>query len=308
MRVVVTGGAGFIGSRICEAHLDRGDEVLSIDDMSGATSGPPCGARSAVIDISNSDEIRAAIAEFRPDVVSHHAALVSVKGSAVVPDRYAAVNVAGTVNVLRACIELAERPMVIFASSGGTVYGEPVVMPIPEHAPKSPISVYGVSKLAAERFVDLFRERWGVPSATLRYGNVYGPGQRSDREFGVIAIFVDRMMRDEVPHIFGNGTKTRDYVHIDDVVSANLKAVDGEWSGAYNVGTGISTTDLGLFDMVASKCGFGLGPRFVQDGVDEVQNVVLDCTRAKRSGWEASVELSCGIDDTIIHFGERFGP
>lgn len=301
MRVVVTGGAGFIGSRICQAHIERGDEVLSIDDMSNAVrGGPPLGADYEVVDVTDFDFVRDAIVSFSPDVVSHHAALVSVRESAVIPGRYASVNVAGTVNVLRACLELLTLPTVIFASSGGTVYGEPDVLPVPEDAFRSPLSVYGMSKVTAEAFVDFFGRRCGLPSVTLRYGNVYGRGQRSDLDFGVVSIFVDRMLRNETPRIFGDGSKTRDYVHVDDVVSANLMAIDRGWNGVYNIGTGTRTSDLELFGMISERCGFDRGPEFVEDGPNEVQHVVLDCTKARSAGWVPSMDLPSGIDDTIV--------
>jgi len=307
MRVLITGGAGFIGSHIAAVHVVRGDDVLIVDDLSGGADGPPDGCDFRQVDIGDSDAISTTMSWFAPHMVSHHAALVSVRRSRLEASRFSSVNVVGTVNVLEACVELSDRPVFIMASSGGAVYGEPDRVPIIESDPIKPISIYGITKACAEMFVDRY-SALGLRCVTLRYGNVYGYGQRPDVGCGVISIFTDALLSGRTPTIIGDGSKVRDYVHIDDVVRANLAVADGAGVGKYNVGTGVGTTDRELYDIISSRCGVDREPEFVSANPDEVLWSMLDCERARTAlGWKPIVDLDHGIDDTIEAWKEGHG-
>ena len=253
MRALVTGGAGFIGSHITDALIGAGHTVIVIDDLSrGRREQVNPAATFVALDIT-SPELVAAIADAKPEVVFHAAAQIDVRESVRDPLHDADVNVVGTVNVLRASVDAGTR-RVIFASSGGAIYGDTDVIPTPEDHPCRPESPYGTAKLCAEAYGGTFSRQAGLEFVALRYANVYGPRQDPHGEAGVVAIFATRLTHGEAVVINGDGTQTRDYVHVHDVVSANLAAIDGP-TGVYNIGTGIETDVNTLYQMLAEASG-----------------------------------------------------
>jgi len=252
MHVVVTGGAGFIGSHIVDAYLGRGWRVTVIDNLStGDRRNVNPRATLREFDIRDV-RLREVILELGPDIVSHHAAQMDVRHSVADPAFDAEVNVVGSVRLLQASVDAAVKRF-IFASSGGAIYGEPVAVPQHETHPAVPLSPYGCAKLAVEHYLDYFRIVHGLSSVALRYANVYGPRQNAKGEAGVIAIFAGRLLRGEAVTINGSGEQTRDFVYVKDVVAANVAAAEAAWQGSFNVGTGVETSVNGLYELMGSK-------------------------------------------------------
>src|SRR5947207_9350954 len=250
MRVLVTGGAGFIGSHIVDAYLGRGWRVDVIDDLStGSRANLDPRATLHEVDIRG-ERAAALIAELKPDVVSHHAAQMDVRRSVADPAFDAEVNVVGSARLLQACADAAVKRF-IFASSGGAIYGEPVVAPQDETHPVAPMSPYGCAKLSVEHYLHYFRAALGLSCVALRYANVYGPRQNAAGEAGVVAIFAGTLLRGEAVTINGSGEQTRGYVHVADVVAANVAALGGAWQGSFNVGTGVETSVNALYAAMA---------------------------------------------------------
>ena len=252
--VVVTGGAGFIGSNIADAYLARGWRVTIIDNL---ITGKPRNVdpRADFHQLDIRDQAAAdLIRELKPDVLNHHAAQMDVRKSVDDPAADADVNVIGTLRLLEAAMDAAVK-RVIFASTGGAIYGEPVEVPQTESHPLNPLSPYGCAKLAVERYLNYYRVVRGLSSVALRYANVYGPRQNAHGEAGVVAIFAAKLLDKQQATINGSGKQTRDFVYVDDVVAANLAASDAEWQGEYNVGTGVETTINELYDSLASIAG-----------------------------------------------------
>jgi UDP-glucose 4-epimerase len=301
MRALVTGGAGFIGSHITDALLEAGHTVTVIDDLSrGRRAQLNPAARFVELDIT-SHGLAAVVAEAQPEVVFHHAAQISVRESVRDPLHDAGVNVVGTVNVLRAAVDAGAR-RVVFASSGGAIYGETDVIPTPEDIPCRPESPYGTSKLCAEAYGGTFSRQTGLEFVALRYANVYGPRQDPHGEAGVVAIFALRLLGDESPVINGDGMQTRDYVHVHDVVRANLAAIDGP-PGTYNIGTGAETDVNTLYRMLAAECGVAGDAVHGPGKPGEQRRSCLDPAFTREHlGWSASVGLSEGARTTLDFF------
>jgi len=235
--VLVTGGAGFIGSHLVDAYLERGWRVSVVDDLStGDRSNLNPRATFYEADIAKVD-----LAEIQPDVINHHAAQMDVRRSVSDPVFDAVVNVLGSVSLLQKAVEIGVKRF-IFASTGGAIYGEPVFAPQTEDHPTNPLSPYGCAKLAVEHYMNYFRVVHGLPAVALRYANVYGPRQNSKGEAGVVAIFIERKLRGEKATINGDGEQTRDFVYVGDVVEANMAVTDSADSGPFNVGTGVETS------------------------------------------------------------------
>src|SRR5436190_6072345 len=250
MHVLVTGGAGFIGSHIVDAYVARGWRVSVIDNLStGDRANVNPRATLHEIDIRG-EGAATLIAELKPDVVNHHAAQMDVRRSVADPAYDADVNVVGSARMLQACADAAVKRF-IFASSGGAIYGEPRVVPQDETHPLAPMSPYGCAKLAVEHYLHYFRSVHGLSCVGLRYANVYGPRQNAAGEAGVVAIFAGTLLRGEAVTINGSGEQTRDYVHVADVVAANVAAVEGAWQGSFNVGTGVETSVNALYAEMA---------------------------------------------------------
>jgi UDP-glucose 4-epimerase len=308
MRALVTGGAGFVGSNLVDALLDRGDEVAVIDDLStgkreNLTGALARGADLHVIDIRDGEQLREAIAGARPDIVFHLAAQMDVRKSIEDPAWDAGINVVGTINVLEAS-RLAGVGRVVNTSTGGAIYGEVDVMPTPETVPPRPMSAYGQSKFCAEAYCGWSERLYGLPSVTLRYGNVYGPRQDPHGEAGVIAIFCGKLIAGERPRIFGDGRQTRDYAYVGDIVAANLAAAaHPEAHGAYNVGTGVESSVLEVVAALREAAGTDEGefePEFAPARPGELQRSSLDVTRARAElGFSAETDLVSGLGSTL---------
>jgi UDP-glucose 4-epimerase len=301
VRALVTGGAGFIGSHITDALIDAGHSVTVIDDLSrGRREQVNAGATFVQLDIT-SPELGAAVSDASPEVVFHAAAQIDVRESVRDPLHDADVNVVGTVNVLRASVDAGTR-RVVFASSGGAIYGDTDVIPTPEDHPCRPESPYGTAKLCAEAYGGTFSRQAGLEFVALRYANVYGPRQDPHGEAGVVAIFATRLVRGAPVVINGDGTQTRDYVHVQDVVLANLAAVDGP-AGIYNIGTGIETDVNALYRMLAEATGVAVAAEHGPAKPGEQRRSCLDTqgTRA-RLGWSASVTFEDGVRTTVDYF------
>jgi UDP-glucose 4-epimerase len=290
VRAVVTGGAGFIGSHVVDALLARGNDVLVLDDLSNGKRENVPEARLEVIDLGDPLE-----SHFEGAAVCFHlAAQVDVRVAVERPVHDAQVNVLGTLNVLEAA--RAHGTQVVFASSGGAIYGE-CDGPAAEDAPLRPLSPYGVSKLAGEEYLAAYNRLYGTSHVSLRYANVYGPRQDPRGEAGVIAIFLGRLSAGKRPTIFGDGRQTRDYVYVGDVARATLAAVGKE--GVFNVGTGIETSVLELYDLCRRVAGSDLEAEQVDARLGEVQRSVVDVTRAERElGWRAEVAFDEGLRRT----------
>jgi UDP-glucose 4-epimerase len=293
--VIVTGGAGFIGSHVAEALVARGEEVIVLDDLStGKRENLPEGATLVEGDIREpQDELFAGV---KPDICFHLAAQADVRVSVSRPDHDARINVLGTVNLLQAALETETR--VVFSSTGGAIYGE-CERPATEDAPRRPLAPYGTSKLAGEEYLATYNRLHGTRHVSLRFGNVYGPRQDPHGEAGVVAIFCRRLASGEQPRIFGDGSQTRDYVYVGDVVRATLAAAEHD-GGVFNVGTGRETSVVELFELcrrVADKDG--VQAVFAPARPGELQRSVLDISRAvDELGWRPEHSLEDGLRET----------
>ena len=287
MRAVVTGGAGFIGSNLVDALVQRGDEVVVVDDLS---SGKRKYVNAAATFIEA--DIRKGIDAAGADVVFHLAAQADVQTSMRRPDHDAAVNVVGTVQVLEAA--RAAGAHVVFSSTGGAIYGE-CDGPAQEDGPLQPVSPYGIAKLCAEEYLRGWNRIYGSGHVVLRFANVYGPRQDSSLEGGVVAIFLERMAHGEETLIFGDGLQIRDFVYVGDVVGALLAAA-GRDGGTFNVGTGQETTVLELHRLCAEATGSKAEPRFEPARLGDARRSVLDVTRAAAElGWRPTTPLAEGL-------------
>jgi UDP-glucose 4-epimerase len=307
MRCMVTGGAGFIGSNLVDALLARGEEVTAIDDMStgrrqNLERALAAGAELVEADIRDGEAMVDLARERRPEIVFHLAAQIDVRRSVADPAFDASINVGGTANLLEAARE-AGSPRFVFVSTGGAIYGEGEgkALPLGEDAAVEPLSPYGQSKLAAEGYLSLYRRLYGLSGVILRLGNVYGPRQDPLGEAGVIAIFCGCLREGTAPTIYGDGTQTRDYIYVDDVVAATLAAAESEVSGPFNVGTGIETSVLGLVELLGETGGAAsFEPEFADPRAGEVQRISLDSSRgASELGWKARTDLREGIARTL---------
>ena len=301
MRALVTGGAGFIGSHITDALVDAGHDVTVIDDLSrGRREQVNARATFVELDITGPG-LAAAVAAARPDIVFHHAAQIDVRESVRDPLHDAAVNVVGTVNVLRAAVDAAAR-RVIFASSGGAIYGDTTVIPTPETHACEPASPYGTAKLCAEAYGGTFSRQAGLEFVALRYANVYGPRQDPHGEAGVVAIFANHLIDHDTVVINGDGGQTRDYVHVHDVVRANLASVDGP-PGVYNIGTGIEADVNTIYRMLAAAAGVDDEAHHGPAKPGEQRRSCLNVTLAREQlGWAPVTTLDDGVRSTLDYF------
>ena len=300
-RALVTGGAGFIGSHLVDRLLAGGYRVCVVDDLStGSPSNVAPEVRFQRLDICDSVSLGDVLAGFRPEVVYHAAAQTDVRRSIREPDFDARVNVLGALNVLRAAVAAGAR-RIIYASSAA-VYGDPERLPVSEADPTRPISEYGASKLAFEHYLRAHAARGLIEYAVLRYGNVYGPRQRGDGEAAVVATFTRRMIAGEPVTIFGDGTKTRDYVYVGDVVEATMRAAAGPSGVVANVGWGREVSDLELFRAVAAGTGYTKQPTHAADRRGDIARISLDPAVARRTwDWRASTPLADGVRRVVEH-------
>jgi UDP-glucose 4-epimerase len=308
MRALVTGGAGFIGSNLVDALLEDGAEVDVVDTLiTGRRSNLEesalgRGARLHEVDIINGSELNALMADVAPDVVFHLAAQIDVRRSVDDPAFDAAVNVGGTINVLEAA-RLAGVKRVVNTSTGGAIYGDADQIPTPESEEPRPMAAYGQSKFCAERYLGWYHRLYGMSCMTLRLGNVYGPRQDPLGEAGVIAIFCGKIRTGERPLIYGDGTQTRDYVYVQDVVGAQLAAANSDANGEINIGTGVETSVLDLVEVMQQlepQAAAAFQPEFAAARLGEIQRSVLDATRARELiGWGPQTTLADGMRETL---------
>jgi UDP-glucose 4-epimerase len=308
MRALVTGGAGFIGSHLVDALLDRGDEVAVVDDLStgkreNLAAALSRGADLHELDIRDATRLREVVAGGRPDIVFHLAAQIDVRKSIEDPGWDASINVVGTINVLEAA-RLANVRRVVNTSTGGAIYGETDVMPTPESVTPRPMAAYGQGKFCAEAYCGWYERLYGLSSVTLRYGNVYGPRQDPHGEAGVVAIFCGKLLAGERPTIFGDGRQTRDYVYVGDIVEANLAAAaHPEAHGSYNTGTGAEASVLEVVAALREAAGVSeedFAPEFAPARPGELQRSWLDVTRARAElGFAAETDLVAGLKPTL---------
>jgi len=307
MRALVTGGAGFIGSNLVDALVDRGDEVVVLDDLSSGKEANLAGAleRGARLvrgDVREVADVERATQQARPELVFHLAAQIDVRVSMAQPGFDARTNVEGTVNVLEAARQAGAR-RVVFSSTGGAMYGDTDVIPTPETVPPLPMSGYGQSKFCAERYLGLYSRVYGLSTVALRFGNVYGPRQDPHGEAGVIAIFCGKVAEGGRPKVFGDGTQTRDYIYVGDLVEAILAAGDADWRGEVNIGTAEETSVLELIDALREAAGLGedaFRPEFHEARLGELERSCLDVGLAREVlGWQARVPVREGVKRTL---------
>jgi UDP-glucose 4-epimerase len=304
MKTLVTGGAGFIGSNLVDALVARGDDVAVIDNLAtgkreNLEHAVANGAELIELDVRDAEAVAAAVERVGPEVIFHLAAQIDVRKSVADPAHDSRVNVEGTINVLAAAQASGVRRL-INTSTGGAIYGEGQILPAPEDHPVAPESPYGLSKFCAENYCALFTRLHGLSTVSLRYGNVYGPRQDPLGEAGVIAIFCGKLLDGGRPQIFGDGKQTRDYVYVGDVVDANLRAVDSDVTGAFNVGRGVATSVLDIVEALAAQSDNGFEADHLPARTGEVQHIALDPSRTKAElGWEAQVDLDQGLARTL---------
>jgi len=306
MRILVTGGAGFIASHVVDAYLKLGHEVAVLDDLSrGFRHNVNPNARFYHGDIQDRAFVRHVFSEWKPAVVNHHAAQMDVRRGVREPVFDASVNILGSLTLLEEAVAY-KTSRFIYVSTAGAAYGEPKHFPVPEDAAINPITPYGISKHTVEHYLFTFCHLYDIPYVVLRYGNVYGPRQSSQGEAGVFAIFCEQLINGIQPVIYGDGGKTRDYVYIEDVAQANVAALDRGNREIFNIASGIATTDLEVFSVVYKLLGRGiLHPRFVPVRPGEINDIYLDVTKAKRLlDWEPKVALEEGAERTVSFFRE----
>ena len=298
--VLVTGGAGFIGSHLVDRLISLGHRVVVVDDLSSGRLQNLDRAAVFYHTSINHPSVEEIVRNEQPDIIAHHAAQVSISESVRDPIRDAEINIQGTLRL----IEISRRFGVgkfIFASSGGALYGEPDQNPCSEQHPVRPISPYGLSKFSAEGYLGMYHNIYRLPYVALRYGNVYGPRQDPNGEAGVVAIFARAMLEGKQPKIFGSGRQERDFIYVDDVIDANIAAMD-EGQGEYNVGTGASTSVSQIFDMLKGILKYRWTPTFGPAKPGEVFSISLDSTKLQREmGWMPKLSLEQGLAQTVDH-------
>ena len=307
MRILVTGGAGFIGSHVVDAYVAAGHEVAVLDNFStGSEANLNPSAEVHRLDLRDQPAVDKVVAAFRPDIVNHHAAQSEVPKSVADPTYDAQVNIIGGLNLLKACVDHRVKKM-IFISSGGALYGEPDVIPADEDHPVRPLSPYGTSKFAFEQYLATFRRTFGLEHTVLRYANIYGPRQDFKAEEGrVIAIFASRMLAGRPVMVDGDGEQARDMLHVGDVATANLAALERGTGGTFHISSGIAVTINDLYRKLAALTGYTLFPHYGPARKGDVYRIALDNSRAIRElGWEPRVELEEGLSLTVDYFREQ---
>ncbi len=302
MKILVTGGAGFIGSNLVDALVDLNHDVVVVDNLSSGLSrnlNPK--ARFYEIDIRDK-KLSKVFEQEKPDIVDHHAAQIDVRKSGEDPIADAEANILGSLNVITNCVRSGVK-RVVYASSGGAIYGDPQYLPADENHPINPISQYGVSKHTVEHYLHLYSIIHGLEYMALRYSNVYGPRQNPYGEAGVVAIFAIQMLTGKQPTIFGPGDKTRDYTHVSDIVKANIVALEKGKNTIYNIGTGVETSDQEIFDTMASVLGYKGKPIYAPVRKGEVYRISLECSKARKElGWRPRLSLKEGVAQTAEYY------
>jgi UDP-glucose 4-epimerase len=305
MKILVTGGAGFIGSNVADAYIQAGHDVVVVDNLSmGDKNNVNPKAQFIEMDVRD-EEIKNLVKVEGIEVINHHAAQISVPDSVKNPLEDAGINIFGTLNLLEAAKENKVKKF-IFISSGGTAYGTPEALPVSEAAPYAPEAPYGISKVSGELYVKFYAAQHGMKYTILRYSNVYGPRQIPHGEAGVVAIFIEQIMKGNTPMIFGGGKCVRDYVYVGDVARANVFAIDKGDNDEFNIGTGIPSNVNDLFACVKSATGF---EKDAQDGPfregDILENYLNAGKAAKILGWKPEVKLQEGVNNTYEYFKDK---
>ncbi len=307
MKILVTGGAGFIGSHTVDALVAAGKHQVSIIDnlTAGKRDQVNRAARFHEIDLRDADAVRRVIEAETPEIIVHLAAQMDVRRSVADPPYDAQVNIVGFLNLIESARQHGLR-RVIFSSTGGAIYGEQEEFPAPEDHPLHPVSPYGVAKLATEAYLFFYKVQYGIDYTALRYGNVYGPRQDPHGEAGVVAIFCGRMLEGKPCTIYGDGKQTRDYIFVGDVVRANVAAASTNVSGAINIGTGIETNVNDLYHTLGTVADVTRAPEYAPARPGEQSRSVISPARAAQLlNWRQQVELAKGLDETFSYFKER---
>ena len=302
MKILVTGGAGFIGSNLVDALIGTDHDVVVVDNLSsGLRKNLNPKAKFYEMDIRDK-KLSEVFEREKPDTVDHHAAQIDVRKSGEDPIADAEANILGSLNVITNCVRFGVK-RVVYASTGGAIYGDPQYLPANENHPINPISQYGVSKHTVEHYLHLYSVVNGLNYVILRYSNVFGPRQNPYGEAGVVAIFAIQMLTGKQPTIFGPGDKTRDYAHVSDIVKANIVALDKGKNAIYNIGTGVETSDQEIFDTLASVLGYKGKPIYAPVRKGEVYRIALDCSKARKElGWSPKLSLKEGIALTAEYY------
>jgi len=299
MKILVTGGAGFIGSNVVDALVKDGLEVTVLDNLStGKEENINPEVKFYNVDLLDLESLELAFREFKPDVVNHHAAQIDVRKSVEDPAFDAEINIIGSINLFELSINAGVR-RIIFSSTGGALYGEPSKLPASEDTPIEPLSPYGVAKYCTENYLNYFKRLYGIERVILRYANVYGPRQDPLGEAGVVAIFTGKILKGEKPVIYGDGTQTRDYIYVEDIVKANVLALEGK-EGIYNIGTGKETSVNELVEIFSKVLGREIKSEYAPPRKGEASRISLDGEKAKRElGFVPKYSLEEGIKKTI---------
>lgn len=302
LKILVTGGAGFIGSHVVDALLEAGHKVVIVDDLStGRASNINPRARFYRMDIRD-PHLSEVFEQERFDIVNHHAAQMDVRKSVADPLFDADVNICGSLNLLE-CARKSGVRKIVYISTGGAVYGEPEYLPCDEAHPVNPICPYGASKHTVEHYLYMYQVLYGLAYAVLRYPNVYGPRQDPNGEAGVVAIFIGQMLAGKQPTIFGSGEQERDFVYVGDCARANLLAIEDHVQGIFNIGSGRGTTINQIYALLSEITGYRRPPVYGPPRAGETFRIFLDATKARREmGWEPQVSLEEGLRRTVAYF------
>ena len=303
MKILITGGGGFIASHIADKYIELGHEVAILDNFStGVQDNVNPKARFYLGDISDSEFIDKTVSEFRPEVLNHHAAHIHVGKSVDDPKFDATINIFGTINLMQSLVKYKSLKRVIFASTGGAMYGNKQT-PFNEVMMPAPLSPYGVSKRSAELYLGFYHAQYGIPFVALRYANVYGPRQNPHGEAGVVSIFSKRILDRKQPVINGDGLQTRDYVFVEDVTAANVLALETTGTGAFNIGTSIETSVNSIFELVNKNFGTDWKQVHGPARAGEQTTSSLSYQKAKQVlKWEPKIKLAEGIKKTVEWF------
>jgi UDP-glucose 4-epimerase len=308
MKIIVTGGAGFIGSHLVDKLIEKGHKVVAIDNLStGKKENLNKKAKFYKIDIG-SPKIAQIFKKEKPGVVFHYAAQIDVRKSTENPIEDAKINILGTLNVLENCKKYKVKKF-IFASSGGAIYGEANIIPTPETHQARPESPYGIAKLVVEHYLDFYKKIYGLDYVSLRHANIYGPRQDPKGEAGVVAIFIDKLLNNKIPIIFGDGKQTRDFVYVEDAVDAATKALktkSGE-NSIFNIGTGIETSVKDLYRLISKKIGKNIRPLFTSAKSGDLKRSCLAFSKIKKElNWQPEYNFRKGLEETINYFKNNF--
>lgn len=303
MKIIVTGGAGFIGSHVAHAYIRAGHRVVVIDNLSkGSLANIPTKAKFYKADIRDANTLDKIFHKEKPDVINHHAAFISVTESVKNPEKTFETNVTGTLNVLLAFAGISPRnakKKFIFSSTGGAIYGNPKKLPASESTPPMPLSPYALTKIISEEMISYFCGAYGIQYLIFRYANVYGPRQRAQGGAGIFPIFTNKMRRGETPVIFGNGKKTRDYVYVEDVARANVLGLSRGANDIMNISTGREISDDHVFHSLANIIGFHKKAQYKPTRRGEVKRISMSFAKARKVlGWEPKTTWAEGIKMT----------